>query len=220
MFAALRTLLARWFQSPPTGADAESASSPHPIPEFLKARRQGDVHSDADHPAETRSVVADPVPYDENLLERARTQWQFGDWPSLAQLDRDTLQHHPDRAKLALLAAAGRLQTDKTDEARQYIRLAQDWGVSKKLLTRILAAGVHNSLGRAAAIAGEQPRSLQHFQASIMTGTPGSEARLLAQARVSHQYQQLGLPPAAIGSFSTLPDAAPPAPNFLARESH
>jgi hypothetical protein len=27
------------------------------------------------------------VPYDENLLERARTQWQFGDWQSLASLE-------------------------------------------------------------------------------------------------------------------------------------
>jgi hypothetical protein len=50
------------------------------------------------------------VPYDENLLARSRTQWQFGDWESLAKLDRDALQHHPDRAKLALLAAAGHLQ--------------------------------------------------------------------------------------------------------------
>ena len=133
------------------------------------------------------------VPYDENLLERARTQWQFGDWDSLALLDRDTLQHHPDRAKLALLAAAGRLQLDKFEEARQYICLAQDWGVSKKLLARILAAGVHNSLGRAAAIAGEHPRALQNLQNSIIVVFPSSEVRLLAQVRNSQQYQQLGL---------------------------
>lgn len=158
-----------------------------------------------------------PVPYDENLLERARTQWQFGDWESLAQLNRDTLQHHPDRAKLALLAAAGRLQTDKIDEARQYIRLAKDWGVSKKLLARILAAGVHNSLGRAAAIAGEHPRALQHLQSAIATGSPGSEARLLAQARISQQYQQLGLPPVDI---RCLPNDILPTPTFLQRQSN
>lgn len=81
------------------------------------------------------------VPYDENLLERARTQWQFGDWVSLSQLKRDSLQHHPDRAKLALLAAAGRLQTDKVGEAKQYLRLAQDWGVSHKLFCQIITAG-------------------------------------------------------------------------------
>lgn len=51
---------------------------------------------------------ANHVPYDEPLLERARTRWQFGDWNSLGQLDRNTLQHHPNRTKLALLAAAGR----------------------------------------------------------------------------------------------------------------
>lgn len=125
--------------------------------------------------------------YDEDLLERSSTQWQFGDWNSLAQLNRDTLQHHPDRAKLALLAAARRLQTDKADEARQYLRLARDWGVAKDLLARILAAGVQNSLGRAAAIAGEQPRALQHFHGALVTGTPATEARLLAQARMNHQ---------------------------------
>lgn len=152
------------------------------------------------------------VPFDENLLERSRTQWQFGDWDSLAKLDRDTLQHHPDRAKLALLAAAGRLQTDNIDDARQYLRLAKDWGVSKNLLTRILAAGVHNSLGRAAAITGEQQRALQHFHSSVATGTPSSEARLLAQARISHQYQQLGLPPAHIGAQ---PNAFPASTIFI-----
>jgi cephalosporin hydroxylase len=132
------------------------------------------------------------VPYDENLLERARTQWQFGDWESLAQLDRDTLQHHPDRAKLALLAAAGQLQTDNANQARQFIRLAQDWGISKKLLTQILAAGVHNSLGRAAAVAGNQQRALKHFENAIVVGTPGSDVRLLAQARIGEQLNQLG----------------------------
>lgn len=132
-----------------------------------------------------------------SLLEQANTQWQTGDWPSLAALQRDSLQHHPDRAKLALLAAAGRLQTDKADEARQYICLAKDWGVNKTLLTRILAAGVHNSLGRAAAIAGEHSRALQHLHSAIATGSPGSKARLPVQARISHQYRQLGLTPVA-----------------------
>jgi len=30
------------------------------------------------------------VPYDENLLERTRTQWQFGDWQSRTKMNRDT----------------------------------------------------------------------------------------------------------------------------------
>jgi hypothetical protein len=155
------------------------------------------------------------VPYDENLLERARTQWQFGDWQSLAKLDRDNLQHHPERAKLVLLAAAGRLQIGQDAEAKQYIRLAQDWGVSKKILIQILAAGVHNSLGRAAARAGEQARALQHFEAAIKTGTPGSDDRLLTQARINEQFSQLGLLDAPLLSLSSVP----PVPPFLKQES-
>lgn len=133
------------------------------------------------------------VPYDEDLLERSRVQWQFGDWQSLVQLSREMLQHHPDRAKLALLAAAGHLQIGMAAEGKQFIRLAKDWGASKKLVSQILIAGVHNSLGRAAAIANEQKRAMQHFHDSIKMGTPGSEARLLATARVHQQYEQLGL---------------------------
>ena len=59
-----------------------------------------------------------------SLLEQANTQWQTGDWHSLAKLQRDSLQHHPDRAQLALLAAAGRLQMGKDAEAKPFIRLA------------------------------------------------------------------------------------------------
>lgn len=139
--------------------------------------------------------IATPVPYDECLLERSRTQWQFGDWQSLARLARNTLQHHPDRAKLALLAAAGRLQTGSNAEARQYIRLAQDWGVSKKLICQILISGVHNSIGSAAILADQQQRGLSHFENALRTGSPESEIKLLTQARVETQIGRLkGLP--------------------------
>lgn len=145
------------------------------------------------------------VPYDENLLERARTQWQFGDWNSLAQLDRDTLQHHPDRAKLALLAAAGRLQTGNNSEAKAYIRLAQDWGVSKKIVSQILIAGVHNSIACAASIGGQQQRALEHFDRAIMIGTPGSDRHLITQARINEQHRQLGLPTLMLAAASATP---------------
>lgn len=134
------------------------------------------------------------VPYDENLLERSRTQWQFGDWQSLTQLQRETLQHHPDRSKLALLAAAGHQQLGNMSAARQLTRLAQDWGCSKKLISQILIAGVHNSLGRAAAIGGRPQQALQHFENSLKIATPGGDLRLLVRARAREELAQLGLP--------------------------
>lgn len=159
--------------------------------------RPSDEHSET----ETTVVVESSentdsrlVPYDENLLERSRTQWQFGDWQSLAQLQRETLQHHPDRAKLALLAAAGHQQLANMSAARQFTRLAQDWGCNKKLVSQILIAGVHNTLGRAAAIGGRQQQALKHFENSVKIATPGGDLRLLVQARTREELAQLGLP--------------------------
>jgi hypothetical protein len=176
MFEALRNLLTRWF-GPPAGS----------------RRSRSSVQIDETHPKISESITPLPVPYDENLLERARTQWQFGDWESLAKLERDTLQHHPDRAKLALLAAAGRLQTGNHSEAKQFIRLAQDWGVSKKLISHILISGVHNSLGRAAAIGNQPQRSLQHYASAIKIGSLKGEVKLLAEARSQFQSRLLAL---------------------------
>lgn len=160
------------------------------VPETSVIGRQpADSEIHQDHHENSKHLVA----YDENLLERSRTQWQFGDWASLVAISRDTLQHHPDRAKLALLVAAGHQALGHAAEARQHARLAIEWGCSKKLVSQILIAGVHNTLGRAAALSGQGPRALKHFQAAIATGTPGSDIRLLTQARASEQLTQLGL---------------------------
>lgn len=134
------------------------------------------------------------VPFDENLLERCRTQWQFGDWASLVGISRNTLQHHPDRAKLALLVASGYAAIGNATEARHHTRLAIDWGCSKKLVSQILISGVYNTLGRAAAASGQQRRALKNFEGAIAVGAPGGERRLTTQARVSEQLAQLQLP--------------------------
>lgn len=131
--------------------------------------------------------------HDEHLLERARTQWQFGDWQSLASLSKDTLQHHPDRATLALLAASGLQQIGDVEQARAYTHLAQEWGCSKKLITQLLIAGVHNSIGRAAVLAGERSRAVRHFEAALAAGTPGADIKLLTQARLNQQMSQLSI---------------------------
>lgn len=138
--------------------------------------------------------TAQLVPYDENLLERSSEQWQFGDWQSLAALQRDTLQHHPNRAKLALLAAGAQQQLGNMMTARQFTRLAQDWGCSKKMISQVLIAGVHNTLGRATAIAGRSQQTLAHFQNAVKIAVPGADSRLLAQVRVREELRQLGLP--------------------------
>lgn len=154
-------------------------------------------------PVDSIDTLSHLVPYNENLLEIARTQWQFGDWHRLASLDRDTLQHHPDRAKLVLLAAAGRLQIGQDAEARQYIRLAQDWGCGRQLISQILISGVHNSIGMASAVGAQEQRAALHFENAMRVGAPGSDVKLLTQARVVHQLNHRNQPGVPIlGNFS------------------
>lgn len=147
-----------------------------------------------DHTGELEPIVdstSQLVPYDENLLERSRTQWEFGDWDNLAKIERGVLQHHPDRAKLALLAAAGHQQIGDISAARQFSRLAQDWGCNKKLVSQILIAGVHNTLGSVAALGKEEQHALKHFEASIKIGAPGADLKHLVPARVQSQLKKL-----------------------------
>jgi hypothetical protein len=127
--------------------------------------------------------------YDNHLFERARTQWQFGDWESLARIERESLNHHPQRASLALLAAAGHQQQGNMDTTREFTRLAKEWGASKKMISQVLIAGVYNTLGKASALCGQQQRALGHFQESLRTAGDGGDVKLLTQARAGWQAE-------------------------------
>lgn len=201
MFAALRTLLTKWFQSPPAVAEPEPTSPVRPIPEFLKAHQE-------DSPLEPCTLhpePASPVPYDENLLERARTQWRQGEWGSLVRLDINSIEHHPDRAKLGLVVASAWLQQGDSAAARRYLRHAMDWGCDKKLAAQILTAGVHNTLGRAAAIAGDQARMEQHFRHAVAGS--GSQIERASIGRRHVELHRLGLEQTGWGITSAVPDA-------------
>lgn len=201
MFAAIKTLISKWLRStssePKNQFDAQTDTSTNSIEQddLVLSFKQVSQHDGDTH-------YSGLVPYDENLLERSRTQWQFGDWESLAALNRETLQHHPDRAKLALLAAAGRLQTSEHEKAEQFIRLALDWGCNQKLVSQILISGVHNSLGRASVLSNQHSRSVLHFESAIAVGASGSDQRLMSRARVAEQHAQLELSSSAIAGIT------------------
>jgi tetratricopeptide (TPR) repeat protein len=131
----------------------------------------------------------DAVGRDENLLERARTHWRLGDWESLSRLTSDELRLNPERAALAVLAAAGRLQLNQYGDAQQFIQLAREWGASRKSICEILAAGVHNNLGRVAAIDNQTTRALKHFEIAIGTASSRSDVELITRKRVAEQLR-------------------------------
>ncbi|MNM35183.1 hypothetical protein D3C81_458700 [compost metagenome] len=124
-------------------------------------------------------------------LESARMQWQFGDWASLSAISIEQLAEHPDRAKLALLVAAAKLQLDEIDAARPLLRHALTWGASRQEIASILLAGTHNVLGRVAAISGDEFAAISHFSKSAVG--QGGDARLVSKARMLNEAGRLGL---------------------------
>ena len=131
---------------------------------------------------------------EKNLLESSRTQWQLGDWANLTKLQLKTLQDHPARDELALLAAVGQLQTGNIEEGRQLTGMARDWGCSKKLMSQLLISGVYNSLGRIAACSGQAQHAIQLFESAMEIAVINSELRPLTERRIYSQLSQLGLP--------------------------
>jgi len=128
--------------------------------------------------------------YDENLLDCCITQWKFGAWHSLIKITKEQLEHHPDREKLAILVAAGHFQIGALTVAKEFTQTAITWGCSQRLVSQILIAGVHNSLGRAAVLSQESDRALEHFKEAITIGAPKSEVTLFVQARATEQIRQ------------------------------
>jgi hypothetical protein len=94
-------------------------------------------------------------PYNPQALPAAREQWQRGDWASLAAMSLDELQDHPDRAKLALLGAAGHMQMGSNALASDFARQAKAWGLNETLIRKTLVANVHAQLARCWEIAGD-----------------------------------------------------------------
>lgn len=141
--------------------------------------------------------------YDDGLLDRARGLWRRGDWAALAALDGPEVAGHPERARLALLVAAGHQALGDTAAARQWSRLARQWGCSREQLAAVLVAGVCNTLGRAAAALGQRERTLAMFERALDIGLPGASSRMALHDRIEHQLTPLGLslaPPAGGGA--------------------
>lgn len=168
-----------------------------PAPDFSPEKKAASAEKKSPRKRASRKVDAASVqapttlsfPYDANLLKRTYTQWQFGDWDSLIALDSVAIENHPDRARLALFISAGHLQSDHVVEGKKYLELANQWGISKRFACQILAAGLHNNLGRVAAIFGNKNIALKHFESALEIGGPGDDVRLLAQARMAEQYK-------------------------------
>jgi len=137
-------------------------------------------------------------PDEASLFERARTQWQLGEWSQLIKLVQKSIKNHPERAKLASLAAVAHSQLGDYSQGRYYASLARRWGCSKELLARLLIAGACNSIGIAKLQIGDRDEALRQFENSLASVTPRADTYALARARLVRETTALGrLPEAA-----------------------
>lgn len=111
---------------------------------------------------------------------QAEAAWAAADWPALAALGRDKLKAEPDRARLALLGAAGLMQCGETKAARKLAAKALRWGADEAELAEVLLAATSNTLGRAALLLGDETRAAALFDAAAAPG-PGRD-RAIAEA--------------------------------------
>lgn len=126
-------------------------------------------------------------------LESAWTRWLLGDWDGLGKIDCNALDHHQERARLAILAAAGNLQSDMGDKARGGIKIATDWGCDKALTVKLLISGLYNALGRLALLANQEERALQYFANALTLILQNVDVNFLTRARRDEQARQLGI---------------------------
>lgn len=121
-----------------------------------------------------------------------RNSWYIGDWEALVRLDKADLFERPERAKLALLVAAGYQQLGNTNAVRRCTDLALEWGCSYNLVYRVLTSGVYNLLGRGAAVARRYKLSLKHFKSAFaVMEIADSPQRTLLKSRVKKQIGQI-----------------------------
>jgi len=141
-------------------------------------------------------VLRDGAEADLPSLLRAKGQWVFGDWDALASLDIDVVARHAERDRLALLVACAHQQRNDHERARAFVRKSLQWGCDRRLVARLLVSGLHNTLGRIAAIKSDDAMLERHFT-DAMAVTDDSESRAATHTRAVREMANLGLLPQA-----------------------
>jgi hypothetical protein len=139
------------------------------------------------------AAISPVVPVNARRLDDAREQWAAANWKALGQLDREVLEAHPDRDRLAIVGAAAALQTGDRRAAREQARLAAQWGCDKRFVLAVLVASARLSLGRASVAARRSEQATQHFQRSLFDPRMQSESRRIAGTRADEVLAELAV---------------------------
>ncbi len=160
------------------------------------ARRSALAEAESRGSAEVAALSDRHVDAELPNLSRAKGQWVFGDWATLAALDIAAVSRHPERDRLALLVACAHQQRSHHELARDFVRQALAWGCDRQLAARLLVSGLHNTLGRIAALKADDSMIERHFR-DAMAVTQDAESRAATHTRAVREMADLGLLPQA-----------------------
>gem|GEM_PF-2489508 len=139
-------------------------------------------------------TLAEREPYDAGLLDACRRQWRGGEWTALAGRSIEQIEHHPQRARLALMMASAHQVLGQMSQARALIGLARQWGCDERLIRRVLVSGVHTVLGRATAAGGRlRDQAMLHFRDAMAPSGIAATGRAVVQQRVQVELEGMGL---------------------------
>jgi hypothetical protein len=142
-------------------------------------------------------------------LNQARTYWLFGEWQRLMSITENELLEDSERAHVALLVSSAHQQVGDHDATRHWARNAIHWGLAPSKVARLLAAGVHNTLGRIAILRSDEANMGKHFMASTqLAHMKDTDTGTVARAKAIQEANALQLRlPAALLTIAD--DSAP-----------
>lgn len=153
-------------------------------------------------PSSDKAKASGKKPAASLLLSRARSMWQAADWDALASIPLSEIKNDKNRAQISLLMAAAQTHVGCLDAARDSVRQALAWGVSRDRAARVMMSAAQNSLGRVAT-ALEDKSAPSHFQEAMRLVEPDADVRLSGRTRQIREAARLGLLPDALIALET-----------------
>lgn len=97
----------------------------------------------------------------------AQKLWGCSAWDELALLKPDAIVRHPRRKEIALFIASAHQENNDFCSALEFINTCLLWGGGVKNIGEFLIAGIHISLGKIAALKGDEEEAEKNFLFSI-----------------------------------------------------
>ena len=117
-------------------------------------------------------------------LQRAWSQWCFGDWAALLQETAEAPDPHPaDAGERWLLNAAAAFQLGLGDQAQASLERALADGCPRGLALQVLASGAHHSLAVAHELLGHDSQATAQLEQAMALSPTGGDHHLLARGR-------------------------------------